>query len=786
MRKFSLLIFFLFLVNTYYTQDLTQTIRGTVVDEQSEFPLPGATIILLGTDPVVGVYSDENGKFKLENVPIGRQSIQISFIGYSPVTLNNLILTSAKELIINVKLKEMVVQTEEFVVTAEKDKKEVNNEMATVSSRSFTVEETKRYAGTLNDPSRMVANYAGVAVAGDQRNDIIIRGNSPLGVLWRMDGINIPNTNHFGSLGTTGGPISILNNNVLDNSDFMTSAFPAAYGNALAGAFDLRMRNGNNEKTEFTGQVGFNGFEFGAEGPISKKKSSSYLAAYRYSTLGFLDKLGIDFNVGGTPQYQDLAVKVDFPGVKYGRFSFYAVGGLSYIELLQKNKKESDWSFGVGKSDAYYGSNTGFSGLSHTYFFNEKTRIKTNIAVSGTQNTITIDSLSSLDDKPFMIYDNNSYEIKYSANTELNKKINSKNTVSLGLIMDLYDFRYVDSTFENTFYRTITNTSGNTSLLQSYLQWQHKFTDILVLNAGVHHQHFAYNNSYTIEPRLGLKYQFHEKQTLSLGGGLHSQTQPFSLYFYETYLPDGSTIKTNTDLGFSKSVHSVIAYDYSINTNLRLKVESYYQYLYNIPVESRSSTFSALNIGADFGIPAIDSLQNSGEGENYGLEITFEKFFSKHTYFLITGSLYESKYIASDNIERQTAFSGNYTFNALGGLEYPVGKKQNNVFAIDIKTVFAGGRRYIPINEELSRLYGRTVYIYSQAYQKRYPDYFRFDIRFTYKLNLKRATQEWAINVQNVFDSQNIFTQTFDKVSGEVVTEYQMGFFPIMQYRILF
>ena len=230
----------------------------------------------------------------------------------------------------------------------------------------------------------------------------------------------------------------------------------------------------------------------------------------------------------------------------------------------------------------------------------------------------------------------------------------------------------------------------------------------------------------------------------------------------------------------------MIAYDYSINTNLRLKVESYYQYLYDIPIESRPSTFSALNIGADFGIPAIDSLQNSGEGENYGLEITFEKFFSKHYYFLITGSLYESKYVASDNIERQTAFSGNYTFNALGGVEYPVGKKQNNVFAIDVKTVFAGGRRYIPINEDLSRLYGRTVYIYSQAYQKRYLDYFRFDIRFTYKLNLKRVTQEWAINVQNVFDSQNIFTQTFDKVSGEVVTEYQMGFFPIMQYRILF
>lgn len=143
--------------------------------------------------------------------------------------------------------------------------------MATVSARSFTVEETSRYAGSLNDPSRMAANYAGVSSTSDARNDIIIRGNSPLGVLWRLNGMEIPNPNHFGSLGTTGGPVSILNNNLLDKSDFLTGAFPAEYGNALAGVFDLQMRSGNNEKTEFLGQVGFNGFELGAEGPIGKK-----------------------------------------------------------------------------------------------------------------------------------------------------------------------------------------------------------------------------------------------------------------------------------------------------------------------------------------------------------------------------------------------------------------------------------------------------------------------------------------------------------------------------------
>jgi hypothetical protein len=162
------------------------------------------------------------------------------------------------------------------------------NEMAVVSARSFTIDETERYAGSLGDPSRMAANFAGVTSVSDQRNDIVIRGNSPLGLLWRLEGLEIPNPNHFGSIGTTGGPISMLNINHLTNSDFYTGAFPAEYGNALAGAFDIRMRNGNNQKHEFMGQMGFNGFELGAEGPFSSNSQASYMANFRYSTLEVL------------------------------------------------------------------------------------------------------------------------------------------------------------------------------------------------------------------------------------------------------------------------------------------------------------------------------------------------------------------------------------------------------------------------------------------------------------------------------------------------------------------
>ncbi len=264
---------------------LTQTIKGIVTDEQSGHPLGNVTVAIEDVRPLIAGMSDTTGGFKLKNVPIGRQTLRISFIGYEDVVLRNIEVTSSREVVLEVRLKEKIQKLDEVVVTAGRQKNRAINEAAVVSARQFSVEEAVRYAGSRNDPSRMAQNFAGVSGANDARNDIIVRGNSPAGVLWRMDGIDIPNPNHFSTLGSTGGPVTIINTNTLKNSDFLTSAFPAQYGNAIAAVFDLRMRNGNNEKYEFLGQMGFNGFEFGAEGPLSKKNKSSFLVNYRYSMV---------------------------------------------------------------------------------------------------------------------------------------------------------------------------------------------------------------------------------------------------------------------------------------------------------------------------------------------------------------------------------------------------------------------------------------------------------------------------------------------------------------------
>lgn len=771
-----------------FSQELFQVIRGVAVDKQTQGPLPGVLVSLLNSNPPQAVSADENGRFRLERVPIGRWQVKVSLPGYKEkiVTIQ---LTSGKESVLNVELEENVVQGDEVTVTVEQDKTKTNNKMATVSARVFSADEAARYAGSRNDPARMAANFAGVSGANDSRNDIVIRGNSPLGVLWRLNGLDIPNPNHFGSLGSTGGPISILNNNTLDNSDFITGAFPADYGNATAGVFDLKMRSGNNEKYEFLGQVGFNGFELGTEGPFSKKKKNgSFLVNYRYSTLAVFKYLGLDFGTGAAvPQYQDLTFKADLPTKKAGRFSVWGIGGLSYVALLFKDQSKSNNLYGYSARDTYFRSNIGASGLSHIYLLSPSSYLKSNIGISGQYNLISADRVdtSVVPNKVNPEYRNTSYTIKYSANSTYNKKFNARNFINAGIYLDFYDTKFVDSTnnFDGKGFVTLRNYTGQTTLGRAFIQWQHKFTDKLVLNTGLSYQYFFLNGAQSPEPRAGLRYELSKKQSLSFGGGLHSQVQPLYIYFATARTVNGP-VETNRQLDFTRAAHAVAAYDITVFNNARIKVEVYYQYLYRVPVRITSNYFSALNLGADFNSPNVDSLVNKGTGQNYGVELTLEKFYSRGYYVLITTSLFESKYTGSDHVCRNTAFNGNYVCNLLGGKEFRI--RQNHTIGIDTKLTFAGGKRYVPIDLAASIAANTERYVASQAYIPQYSPYFRWDIKPSYKLNTKRFTHELSVDIQNITHHNNVFQQQYNLTTHTIQTNYQLKFFVVPQYRLTF
>lgn len=777
----TLLLFFLPLYSLH-SQGL---IRGTVFDLQTLSPLPSAQIILLSADPPQGTLSNEEGEFRLEGISLGRHSVQVRYLGYETVSRANLIVTTGKEVVLQLGMDEKITTADEVEILAEVDKMEAQNELSSVSARTISMEEGLRYAGSRNDPARMAQNFAGVSGANDQRNDIIIRGNSPTGVLWRLEGIDVPNPNHFGALGTTGGPVSMLNNNNLDNSDFLTGAFPAEYGNALAGVFDLKLRSGNNEQHEFMGQVGFNGFELGAEGPLSKNSRASYIANYRYSTLGVFQALGISFGTGtAIPQYQDLVFKVDVPTDKTGRWKLFGMGGISNISFID-SEQDGSALFTDGGQDLYNEAGSGVIGLSNTHLFSEKSYGTFSLAATAIQSGTVIDTLD-LEGNPGHFFASDFSQVKYGAMYQYNHKLSAKNQIRAGAMFDLYQIHLLDSVYDVGLkgYRVARDEEDQTTLGQAYAQWKHRFSDQLSLNLGLHAQYLTLNGSMALEPRAGLQYQLSERHRLSLGIGQHSQMQPIQIYFLRTLLPDQSYIQTNKELDFVRSAQFVLAYDVSISQYWRIKVESYYQALSNVAVQSRPSSFSMLNAGADFALPNVDSLVNEGTGQNIGLELTLEKFFSDGYYGLLTASLFDSKYEGSDGETYNTTFNGNYILNLLGGKEWKLGKR--NTLSVDARITYAGGKRFTPIDLAASRLRGETVFESHRPFEEQYDPYFRSDFKLTFRMNGKRTTQDWSVDLQNISNHKNIFTQSFNPKSGDLETTYQIGLFPVFQYRILF
>ncbi len=774
----------------------TQTVKGRIIDANSLFPIPGVNVIVLGSDPLLGTITDPLGYFKLENVTVGRVSLKASFVGYTDAYISNMLVSTGKETFVEVSLEEKVELMDEIVIRSEDNRMEGEvNELATVSARGFNIDETQRYAGSFNDPARMAANFAGVSSVNDGRNDIIIRGNSPTGLLWRLEGLDIPNPNHFAATGATGGPVTILNNNQLANSEFYTGAFPAMYSNATSGVFDLKLRSGNYEKMESVLQIGFNGLELGLEGPISKEKRSSYMANYRYSVPAIMQKLGFGTGTGtAIPYYQDLSFKLNFP-TKNGNFKVFGLGGLSNIDLLGSETTADEAAkdlYGNYNLDIYNISNTGIIGASYLHFFNESTYWRNSILFSGSEFIADIDTV--LRDENLAVTATDRWvkddfsQWKYAYTSEFNKKLNVRNTINVGLTiedqhMNLHRQILYDE-FSND-YNGI-NSIGSAFLIKTYTAWQHKFNDRLLVNSGLNYLNYRLNdNSSALEPRLGFQYKIANNQKLSLAYGRHSQAQVITIYFNETTLPDGSTLTTNKNLGLTKSDHVVLAHEIFPIPRLRIRTELYYQDIFNVPVSRREGYFSMLNQGDEFTFTDEDSLYNGGTGRNIGAEITVEKFLDKGWYTLITSSFFDSKYKGSDGIQRNSIFNGNIVTNFLVGKEWTVGKA-NNSFAIDARIVYAGNKRFIPIDLESSVATGQEILIYDEAYDERLPHYFRADLKFTYRKQGKKVSQEWALDIQNITDRNNVLYQSYSNVAQNVSYTTQLGIWPMFTYRLLF
>lgn len=781
-------------------QKLTQTVRGTVLDIDSRLPLIGAQVRLVDSNPLVGTVTDVDGKFRLENVPLGRITLEFSYVGYESMKVPNIVVNSGKEVILNINMQEAVVKMNEFVVRANDNKGEALNDMVITSGRSVSIEETERYAGSFNDPSRILANFAGVGNSQDGGNDIIVRGNSPKYVQWRLEGIQITNPNHFADQNSVGGGISALNNNLLATSDFYTGAFSPEYGDVLSGVYDVKLRSGNNEKFESIFGLGLLGTDLTMEGPLKKGYGGSFLVNYRYSTVSLINDLGL-VDINGTPKFQDATFKIVLPTKKAGTFSVFGLGGLSNLSL--EDVKQNIWDL-PGDNGSREEITEDFNkdsylmnlGLNHTLPLSKNSYLKTTLAYASngvkddvTENRFVNDTIVS----SAYGYRSKIEAATYRGAMTYSNKLNAKNKIQIGTRFTLADYSnnqsmVLDSTSGRV---TLVDFHENIGNMNNFISWKHRLNENITLVGGIQNMNVLYNQKSTIEPRLAGSMKLNSKNTLTAGYGMHSTMESLHHYFAKVQQPDGSIVEPNKNLGLLKAHHFVVGFERRITPSLRAKVEVYYQHLYDLPVENNDTSYYAtINEGLEFGFM---DLVNEGTGKNYGIELTLERFFNNNYYFLVTGSFFNSKYQSLEGVERNTTYNSNYLVNVLAGKQFDnLGKKENQILSLNAKVYFGGGRKIIPLlRDDQGNLAvdpdNNQYWDYKKAYNNDLEDVYSITLSVSYKFNRQKTTHEIFLNLDNITNAQAKLSEYYDESEpNNIGYVSQFGTFPNLMYRIYF
>lgn len=799
-----------FFATVAFSQNLTQTVRGTIVDTDSKLPLIGAQIAIPGTDPLMGTTTDMDGKFRFENISLGRISLQLSYLGYENKTLSNIVVNAGKEVVLHLDMQESFETLSEVVVIAYKNKGAALNDMSLVSSRSISIEQTERFAGSFNDPSRILSNFAGVTNTQDGSNDIIVRGNSPKYIQWRLEGLEITNPNHFADQNSVGGGISALNTNLLATSDFYTGAFSPEYGDVLSGVYDVKLRAGNNEKMEATFGFGLLGTDLTLEGPFKKGYGGSYLINYRYSTISLVNDIGLA-DIDGLLKFQDASFKIVLPTKRIGTFSFFGLGGLS--SFLLEDVKPDLWDTpGDGSlspdiiEDFDKGSHLANFGIKHTLPINDKSYIKTSLSYSS--NGIDDDVFESkitkvLDGQGDYLKDSiTSRQVNYQGRLKnstfrsaitYNNKLNAKNKVQIGAKYALLDYDNNQSRFQEdrTTRFAVVDSKESISTVRNFVSWKHRLNEDITIVSGIQNLNVLHNNKSTLEPRLAVKWKLNNTSSLNAGYGKHSTMESIHNYFTKVELDDGSIIEPNKDLGLLKAHHYVLGFEKRFTKNLMAKFEVYYQALYDLPVENNDTSFYAtINEGLDF---RYVDLVNEGTGKNYGIELTLERFLDNNYYFLINGSLYNSTYKSLEGRERNTQYNGNYLVNILMGKEFQhLGKKKNQTLSLNGKISYGGGKRIVPLLRDgqgdlAVDTDNNNYWDYEKAYENKLEDIYQITLSASYKFNRPKTTHEIFINLDNVTNTKGNVSEYYDESEPNSIGHLtQFGLFPNLMYRVYF
>ncbi|KXX71353.1 hypothetical protein AVL50_07015 [Flammeovirga sp. SJP92] len=777
MKNILLLLFFC--VTNIQAQNLIHTVSGKVIDKDTQQPLIGVLVFTQYNDTTTSNTTNIDGQFELK-LPMGRYNLQFQMLGYQSFVQEEVAVPNAYGNNISVALQEDETVLNEVEVVYKSSKDEPQNTMAIASGRQFTVEESSRYAGGFDDPARLATAFAGVA-GSTGSNGMVIRGNAPKGVLWQVEDLPIPDPSHLSNIvAFGGGSVTALSTYVMDNSDFYTGAFTSDYGNAMAGVFDLSLRTGNAEKRSYQAQLGVNGIDFGAEGPFKKGSDATYLFNYRYSTFALLAPILPEEM--GFLGYQDLSFKVNIPTKNGSEWNIWAVGGADR-QYRDASRDSTDWTFDDANQSFSTNILFGGSGVSYQVPVNKKGYWKNIVGFTGNS---TYWSSSELDNQMVnhTLDDFKNVQYDFSYKTYLHYKFSKKHTNRTGLTITQkhYDINMQQAEQMGDPLETFAVGNGNSLFVQAYTQSKFQLSQKWSMNVGVYGQYFEGTNALSIEPRAALKYQINPWHSLSFSYGLHSQMEALHYYLMPQNV-EGVETYPNQSLDFSKAHHYVLGYNWNINNNLRFKSEIFYQDLFNIPV-IEGSYFSMLNLTHQWFVDA--PLVNDGTGRNVGLDLTFEQFLKKGYYYTITSSLFDSKYVGGDGVERNSQFNKRYVVNILGGKEWTVGRERNKTLSLNGKFTFMGGDRRHPLKEQETIEQGEIVYDYERAYSEQFPSSKILSVSMLYKIMKPKYTSQWTIQIINALGAPEYYGYSYNQKTGAITDDTDVLILPNIAYKVMF
>ena len=793
-----LLMLFVVMVSVFMPQNVVaQTLKGRVTDAITGETLIGAVVKVVEI-PSAGAETNVDGEFSISIAQSGRYTIETSYIGYEPSVLKEVLVAGAKDVVLEITLRDNTSELAEVVVRPRVNKEATLNPTALAGGMMLSMEEASRYAGGYNDPARLVTAFAGVAGQGDG-NGISVHGNAPQFMQYRLEGVEIFSPNHFADLYSAGfGMVSALNSNVITNSDFFVSTFNSSYNNALSGLFDVRMRVGNSSKFENGVQVGSVGIEWTSEGPISRKNNSSFIFNYRYGVSTIARKLKLIDTYGSQYDFQDLSLKLNFTTKKAGTFSIFALG---FID------KSWDVELGIEDIHSIYDASdqegslhNAVAGATHKIHLDNKWTWRTTLAYNMQHNKVDMEYWGLIFDDNYKPtgFEGKNYPFSYLKqnedrlvlNTELSKQVTPRWLLQFGgeyshRFFDL-NFRAAENVYEPVPATPYYATKDNTGLASIFWSNLLKPVDGLSINLGVSGSYFLLSKDFSIEPRFSVKWEPGERHSISIGYGLHSMIEKLDAYFFR----DANGNLANKDLGFSKAHHLLTTYMYKLTDNLNLRFNAYYQYGFNTPVGINGSTFCTVNRLFNY---IEEPLVNKGNTRNYGADITLEHYMSKGFYGQVNGSLFKSEYRGLDKKWRNQLYDRGYMVKALGGKEWMLGKRKQNVFNVSVKYTIQGGLRHTPIDVDAMKanvaagiINDQPIYKDDLAMSLQFAPTSILDLTISYKINCKKVSHTFAFEGVNILQHEAPYAERYDFTTGQLRVDKSGISLPNIFYRIDF